>query len=483
MKKLKPKVKIATLAAALLFLVTSPAMLLGQQTRESTSALIVAQSQEALDQHDAAKALHVIQDGLIRFPDDENLRLQLARVYVYQDRDRQAIELIKEILLKNPASRGAKLELAQVYGYRKDYLQSDRLYRELLATDAGDEAASLGLIHNLILEGRRPEAREETQRALALHPTSLGLQQYSDYLSQSLPATELQRPRNNRVQATESFFADTSGNRSFYSAQGVVYQMGKNASSRFRMEETSLWNSGTAPDTVLSGVEETRVKVTRYIGVRASAGIVRFPDSSSHPLYGGDVELYPIKALLVSGGFSRVPVFPTFDAAQFDILSEGWHGRVDYRTRSAKFSLAGTFALTHYSDGNHAEREWAEGLRWFSIKEHPISIAAGYAFRHLHFDQDLDHGYFSPLQYRSHLAATGVRLRIGKLYRGEYLGYGGGEVRNGISGYSPAGELLLRNDFFFGRWDLTADYSYFHLAQATGAFRANAVTTTLGCKF
>jgi hypothetical protein len=193
------------------------------------------------------------------------------------------------------------------------------------------------------------------------------------------------------------------------------------------------------------------------------------------------VEFYPLKPLLVSGGFSRVPVFPTFEAAQFDLLSEGWHSRVDYRTKN--FSLDGTFALNHVADGNRAEREWAEGLRWFAIPERPVSIGAGYAFRHLHFAQDLNHGYFSPLQYRSHLAAAGVRFRIGKRYRGEYLGYGGGEIRNGIGGYSPAGELLLKNDFFFGRWDLTADYSYFHLTQATGAFRANAVTTTLGYRF
>jgi len=473
--------KIAPVVMALAFVIVYPVTFQGQQTAGIPVAQIVAQSEQALEQHDTAKALRLIQEGLTRFSNEEALHLQLARVYVYQGHDGQALDLIKTILAKNPASREAKLELAQVYGYRRDYLQSDRLYHELLAKDPADEAASLGLIHNLILEGKRPEAREETRRAITLHPTSLGLQQFSDYLSQSLPATEAQRPRNNRIQATESFFADTSGNRSFYSSQGFVYQVGKNASTRFRIEETSLWASGTATETVLSALEETRLKLTRYIGVRASAGLVRFPDSSSHPLYGGDLELYPFKALLVSGGFSRVPVFPTFDAAQFDLLTEGWHGRVDYRTKN--LSVAGTFALTHLSDGNRAEREWVEGLRWFPVKEQPFSIAAGYAFRHLHFAQDLNHGYFSPLQYHSHLVAAGVRFRIGKHYRGEYLGYGGAEVRTGVSGHSPAGELLLKNDFFFGRWDLTADYSYFHLTQATGAFRANAVTTTFGYRF
>ncbi len=69
------------------------------------------------------------------------------------------------------------------------------------------------------------------------------------------------------------------------------------------------------------------------------------------------------------------------------------------------------------------------------------------------------------------------------MYRAEYFGYGGGEQLRGLGGYSPAGELLLKNDFVFGRWDVAADYSYFHLIQATGAFRANAVSATLGYRF
>jgi hypothetical protein len=206
-------------------------------------------------------------------------------------------------------------------------------------------------------------------------------------------------------------------------------------------------------------------------------------DTSSRLLYTGDLEIYPFKSLLVSGGFSRLPIVPTFDSLQFDLLSEGWHSRVAYRTRD--FYLAGNFALTHYSDGNRAEREWAETLRWFGPRERQFEfgVALGYAFRHLHFSQDLNHGYFSPMQYRSHLGASGFRIRIGKVYRGEYLGYGGVELRPNFSSYSLAGELRLKNRFSFGPWDLAADYSHFHLAQATGAFRANAVTTALGYRF
>jgi hypothetical protein len=462
-----------------MLLLAAASALDAQQPPQRESVQIAIQSQQALNNQDEATALTLVKGGLARFPDDETLDIQLARIYAYQHHDRQALGLLNTALLRNPKNREAKLELAHLYGYRLNYTQSDRLYRELLTADANDEAASLGLVHNLIFEGKKAEARQEVERALARHPTSLGLQQYSDYLAAN-SGSETRKQTNNRVQATESFFSDTSGNRSFYSAQGLTYKLGRTGSSNFRLEETSLWKTGTNTTTVVSGTDEIRFRLNPYVAVRAGVGAIRFVDTSQ-ALYSADLELYPWKSLLVSGGFSRYPILPTWDAAQLDLLSEGWHGRVDYSIRN--FSVAGTVYLTHYSDGNRGEREWAETLRWFSRGDSGFAVAAGYAFRHLHYARDLNHGYFSPSQYHSHLAAAGVRFRLGKVYRGEYLGYGGVESLRDLGSYSPAGELLLKNDFVWRRWDLAADYSYFHVIQTTGAFRANAVTATLGYKF
>jgi tetratricopeptide (TPR) repeat protein len=470
-------IKIFTIAIALAL---AHAVLYAQQAPDQGSMQIVAQSQEALSRDDPGKALALVQEGLYRLPDDEALRVQMARIYAYQRQDRQAIDLLNTLLLKNPNGRNPKLELAAIFGYRANYVQSDRLYRELLAADANDEAASLGLIHNLILEGKKADARRELARAAALHPTSLELQQYKDYLAANA-GEEVTRRTTNRIQTTESFFADTSANRSAYSAQTLTDQLSRNSSSRFVAEETSLWKSGGPSTSVIDATEELRYRINKFVGARAGGGAVRFADGNSRLLYSGDFDFYPWKNLTLSAGFSRFPIAPTFDAAQFDLLSEGWHGRAGYNTRN--FSVNGSLLFTHYSDGNHSEREWAEALRWFGLHDSRFAVAGGYAFRHLHFPADLNHGYFSPSQYFSHLAAVGFRMRIGKRYSGEYLGYGGGERLNSLGGYSPAGELLVKNDFSFGRWQLAADYSYFHLIQTTGAFRANALTATLGYKF
>ena len=100
--------------------------LFSQQTREQEVAQIVAQSQQALSEHDETKALSLIRDGLTRFPNDESLLIQLARIYVEQKHDRQAIGLLNAILLANPSNRNAKVELALIFGYEGNYRESDR---------------------------------------------------------------------------------------------------------------------------------------------------------------------------------------------------------------------------------------------------------------------------------------------------------------------------------------------------------------------
>ena len=63
-------------------------------------------------------------------------------------------ESLQSILQKEPANRKAKLAMAQIYGYHSNFQKSDALYREVLAARPGDEPAELGLVHNLVVEGK-----------------------------------------------------------------------------------------------------------------------------------------------------------------------------------------------------------------------------------------------------------------------------------------------------------------------------------------
>jgi tetratricopeptide (TPR) repeat protein len=452
---------------------------LAQQAPEPSVSQTIAQSDEALEQRDVNKAVALVSQALARHPGDERLLLEQARILVYQKRDREAIEQVNAVLSKNPGSRDAKLTLAQICGYREDYKKSNALYRELLASSPGDEAAAVGLIHNLVLQDKRQQARDELQKALQLHPNSLRLQQYNDYLQPGAAVGREGAPELfHRVQAGGTFFSDNAGNRSLYVSQGFTYDLRRNVTSRFRMDENSLWKTGSQTVTVLSGAEELRVRPNKYFAVRGSGGFVRFADNSSEPTYSGDVDLFPARGLQLSGGYSRFPILPTFDAVQFDLLASGWHGRADYRAHG--FSFNSSVYFTHYTDGNDAEREYGELMKWFGSGT--VSLGGGYAFRHIHFDQPLAHGYFTPDQYWSHLGEAGVRVRAGRIYRGEVLGYFGTE-RADLGTYTPAGEVLVRNEFFLRQWELNLNYSHFHLAQATGAFHADMVSAAVGFKF
>lgn len=406
-------------------------------------------------------------------------QIESARQYALKRNDNRAISILCDVLRKAPSNREAKLELALILGYREDYKNSDRLYRELLAADPNDEAAALGLIRNLLRERRTDEARSELQQALALHPNSILLQESNDRaeLRQGTSADKNEK-RANWVQAGESFFADSAGNRSLLSTQLVQYQINRLVESRLRFNELSLWN-GTGPRAnVLTGADELQFRLTRFLAVMADGGVVRFADQSTRSVYGGDVQLSPYSRLDLLGGYSRTPVSPTFNSTQFDLRAEGWHAGVNWHPKFLQ--IRASFSRENYSDGNRAERERAGILHWTGGSR--FALGAGYEFTHEHFLVDLDHGYFSPGEYRRHLAEGGIRFRIGKVFRAEYLGRGGVEsILNGR--WTPAGELLLRNRIAIRQWRLGIDYSRMQVAQSTGAFHANWASITLGYEF
>lgn len=111
-----------------------------------------------------------------------------------------------------------------------------------------------------------------------------------------------------------------------------------------------------------------------------------------------------------------------------------------------------------------------------------LAIAAGYQFRRLNFSSSVAHGYFDPNTYQSHLGVTGIRLRFNKTFYGEYLARVGGEsISSGP--YRTAWEANLQNHATLGNWDIGVNYTYFHIAQSTGAFRAHVPRVTVTYRF
>ena len=440
----------------------------------------ITEAQAALRHRHYSQASRTLQEALQRFPGNVQLRIELGRVYVYQRQDSRAIEAFRAVLGDDPSNREAKLELARVLSYGKKYEPANQLFREMLATNPNDEAAAIGLVRNLLLQKKKDDARREVEQALVRHPNSLRLQEYRDDLLQYQSPLAASREGNtlNRVQADASYFSDTAGNRALRTAQRFDLQLGRNLTNSFRVDEKSLWISQGPKAKILSVNDEGRVRLASWLFVAGGGGIVRFADDSNRALYRGTLILHPVSSFWLQGGFSRIPITPTFQSAQFDLLAEGWWARLDWQPRSWRISA--DFSKQHYSDSNRTQREDAEVLRW--IGNSRFAVGLGYQYAHSSFTQSFANGYFSPNQYHSHLGVGGFRFRVGKMYRGEYIANYGAETVD-QNPYQIAWEATAKNRFLLGKLEMGADYSYFHLAQSTGAFRAQVGRVSVAYRF
>src|SRR5260370_9952230 len=95
-------------ATVLVFLAGAGAALLAQEHSPAPSQIVV-QCEEALHQHDHKKPLSLVQDGLKRFPDDEDLKIELARVSVHEQRDPEPIAALTAAPHTTSSSRNPKL--------------------------------------------------------------------------------------------------------------------------------------------------------------------------------------------------------------------------------------------------------------------------------------------------------------------------------------------------------------------------------------
>ena len=440
----------------------------------------IAAAQVALRHRHYSEAVRTLEDALKRFPGDSRLRVELGRAYVYQRQDARAMEIFRAVLRDDPSNWMAKLELGRLLSFRGEYVPSNQFFREVLATDPNDEAAAIGLVRNLLLQKKKDEARREVEQALAHHPNSIRLQEYRDDLQKNQLPLPVSREKGalNRVQADASYFSDSAGNRALRAGQRLDVQIGHQLTNSFRLDEKSLWVSQGPKANIFTVNDEGRVRLARWLFVAGGAGIVRFADDSNRALYRGTLILHPFQSFWVQGGFSRIPITPTFQSTQFDMLAEGWWSRLDWQPRS--WRITADFFKQHYSDSNRTQREDAEVLHWTEASH--FAVGLGYQYTHSSFTQTFSHGYFNPNQYHSHLGLGGFRFVVGKIYRGEYIGqYGAESVLQ--TPYQIAWAVTAKNRLILGKWDLNADYTYFHLAQTTGAFRAQVGRLGLAYRF
>ena len=454
---------------------------------EDSIQRVLAAGQQAMLQRHYGQAVHILRNGLKDHPNENRLRLELGRAYLSRGADGRALRLFREILAAEPDNRLAKLELAQVLGYRRKYADSDHIYEELLGANPGDEAAAIGLASNLLHQQRSSEARDVVQRALTFHPNSLRLQEYKDRIESGHLGGEEREVeiRRNLVEVDGDYVNDSGGNHSWRTSQRADVRIKPALTNRLLFEQqvqhgpTMVVQPGeglSQADTqdllevVKTFDEELRWRPRESLLLSAGGGAVQFDDGEVHAIYETSAAVQPMQHLLLGASFSRVPITPDAQATALKLTAQGFEAFASWTP--ARWQISARGSRQHYSDENIGSRQSVEVIREWGPRL--LTLETGYRYRHISFDQALGHGYFSPNNYQSHLAITGVGFRPGKWYRGEFLVRSGVESVAAGSPFGAAWEIHSRNDVLLGNWTLELDYSKYHLVQSTGAFRADA---------
>jgi tetratricopeptide (TPR) repeat protein len=444
----------------------------GDVTSPSPTEKILASAQSAALERHYSQAIKILRAALREHPGDTAILLELGRSYLAIGEDDKAGRLFSEILAKAPGNRSAQLELARALAYQRNYERSDQLYRQLLNLNPSDEAAAIGLTSNLIHEGRSLEAAATDDAALRYHPNSLRLLEYKDRIADGLlGGDERALPASvNSFSTSMDYINDSAGNHSWRGAERLEYRIRPGLTSDLHLEQQFLHSLDDSREVVETFSELLRWRPTEHLGISAGGGGLRFDKGDVRAIYEATLTGQIANHLLVGGGFSRIPVVPDAEAAEHHLTAQGWEAFALWTPENWQINLRA--ARRHYSDENVGGQQWAEVLHFWNTSK--LTYVAGYRFRHYGFAMDVAHGYFSPDNYQSHQAALGVTLHSRRRYRGEIVAHIGGESIASGADFHTAWEISARNQLTFGHYELNLDYSRFHMAQVTGAFRADA---------
>ena len=434
----------------------------------------------ALERH-YSEAIKILRTALRERPGDATLELELGRAYLAIGKDSKAQQLFAEILKKEPGNRAAQLELARILAYQRRYEKSDGLYRSLLVLNPADEAAAIGLTSNLMHEGKAIEAAAVANAALQYHSNSLRLLEYKDRIAGGfLGGDERALPiARNRLSTAVDYINDSSGNHSWRSTERLDLRIKPRLTSNLHLEQQFLHSLDDSREVVETFSEIMRWRPVERVAITAGGGAVRFDRGDVRAIYESTLSGQLAPHFLLGAGFSRIPIVPDAEAAEHQLTAQGWE--VFSLWTPAHWQVNVRAARRHYTDENVSEQEWVDVLHHWTTPE--VDYVAGYFFRHYGFSLDVAHGYFSPDNYQSHQATFGAVFHPGRRYRGELTARVGAEAIASGADFQAAWEINARNQLMLGHWELSLDYSRYHMAQATGAFKADAARFELAYHF
>jgi len=442
-------------------------------------ALAEAES-AALERHYSA-AIKILVATLHEHPGSAILQLELGRMYLTTGKDGKARRLFMEILKTQPRNRDAQLELARTLAYQQRYNESDNLYRRLLDENSSDEAAAIGLTSNLVHERRANEAAEVANSALRYHPNSLRLLEFKDRIaSGGLGGDERSVPlAANGFSTSADYFNDSAGNHSWRETEGLDVRVKPGLTSNLHFEQQFLHSLDDSREVVETFSEVVRWRPLERFAISAGGGAIHFDKGDVRAIYEATLTGQLASHLLLGAAFSRIPVVPDAEAAEHQLTAQGWEVFALWTPAHWQVNLRAT--RRHYTDENVGEQEWTEALHHWTASK--VDYIAGCRFRHYGFSQDVAHGYFSPDNYQSYQATFGAAFHPIRKYRGEVTIRTGAESIASGADFQAAWEISARNQLTLEHWRVNLEYSRYHMAQVTGAFRGDAARFEFAYRF
>jgi len=437
----------------------------------STERALAKAGSAALERH-YSEAIKILRTALREHPREGTLKLELGRAYLAIGKDGKAQREFQEILINEPGNRPAQLELARTFACQRQYEKSDDLYRHLLAANPADEAAAIGLTSNLMHEGKPMDAAAVANVALQHHANSLRLLEYKDRIASGLLGGDeriVPTTRNTLSTATD-YINDSAGNHSWRGMERLELRIKPEFTTDLDFEQQFLHSRDDSLQVVETFSETVRWRPLERVAVSAGGGAIHFYNGDLRAIYDSTVSGPLFTHFLVGAGFSRIPIVPDAEAAEHQLTAQGWEVFSLWTPDHWQINLRAS--RRHYTDENVGGEQWAEVLhRWSTAK---VDYVAGYRYRHYGFSKDVAHGYFSPDNYQSHQAQLGGTFHPNRRYRGELMARAGAEAIAGGADFQAVWEISARNQLTLGHWELDLDYSRYHMAQVTGAFKADA---------
>lgn len=452
-----------------------PTGVFSQGAEHSSRDALLQKEEQALRQGLSPEVIRDLQPIQARNPEDVSVGLLLARAYLYSREDEKAITLLRTILMRDATNRVAMIELARAYGYQGHYKQSEALYRALLRVDSADEAAEIGLIRDFLHAGQTGRARAWLTAALKSHPESVRLRELQRRLSaleEQLKFTAGAVQGRHYVTDRNLFLADAAGNRLFDTSLSLRMELAPRLPMKAYISDrllSSRYGEGTGVS-LQSATILLQARATNRLTFTAGGGGLRFSGGASKGLYHIGGEYRPVRHMWIDFSYAMRPVAPTESAAASHLVARGLVGEVAWR--SPAYEINGTIVREHYSDGNNRREEELDAMHWFRSPR--LSVGGGYRFRHLAFEQLLHHGYFSPDKYFNHGALAELRLSSGSRLSADYKLTIGAESISSAP-YTLVYEAILAHKWETEKWDVNADYLYYHYTQASGAYQAHGV--------